>query len=262
MRVAVVGNLSLDLVEGGPPRAGGPPYYAARALATLAVPAVVRAKCAESDRSRLLRALDALGVAAEWRRGETTATYAFSYDGDARAMEVRELGSPWAADEVVDLDAEWVHVGALFHGEFPAETLAALTKTGARLSFDGQGLVRPARLGPLELEPDAPPDVLRHLTVLKLSEDEANALVGRLEERSLSALGVPEVIVTLGSRGCLVVARRRLVHVPAYPLDVDPTGAGDTFAAGYVVERSRGRGPRQAAERATKLVHRALSSFR
>jgi sugar/nucleoside kinase (ribokinase family) len=188
--------------------------------------------------------------------------YAFSYDGDARTMEVRELGSPWAADEVVDLDAEWVHVGALFHGEFPAETLAALRETGARLSFDGQGLVRPARLGPLELEPDAPPDVLRHLTVLKLSEDEAKALVGRLEERSLSALGVPEVIVTLGSRGCLLVARRRLVHVPADPLDVDPTGAGDTFAAAYVVERSRGRAPRQAAERATKLVHRALSSSR
>jgi sugar/nucleoside kinase (ribokinase family) len=262
VRVAVVGNLSLDLVDGGQPRPGGPPYYAARALAALAVPAVVRAKSAEADRARLLRALEALGVAVEWRRGETTATYEISYDGDARGMHVRELGSPWTVGEVAGLDAEWVHVGALFRGEFPPDALAAIADAGARLSFDAQGLVRPARLGPLELEPDAAPEVLRHLSVLKLSEEEAKALVGRLEERALSSLGVPEVIVTLGSRGCIVVARQQLVHVPADPLDVDPTGAGDAFAAGYLVERSRGRTPRQAAARATRLVHRLLASQR
>ena len=95
--------------------------------------------------------------------------------------------------------------------------------------------------------------------MLKLSEEEALALVGRLEERSLSELGVPEVIVTLGSRGCIVVARSRLVHVPAEPLDVDPTGAGDAFAAAYVVERGRGHGPFQAAKGATRLVHGLLA---
>jgi sugar/nucleoside kinase (ribokinase family) len=231
-------------------------------LAALGVPALVRAKSAESDRSRLLPALEATGVAVDWRRGETTATYEISYDGEARAMQVRELGSPWAADEVAGLAAEWVHVGALFRGEFPPETLAALAATDSRLSFDGQGLVRPPRVGPLELEPDAAPEVLRHLSVLKLSEEEAKALVGTPDERSLSALGVPEVLVTLGSRGCVVVARRQLVHVPADPLDVDPTGAGDAFAAAYLVERSRGRAPRQSAARATRLVHRLLSAQR
>jgi sugar/nucleoside kinase (ribokinase family) len=262
VQVAVVGNLSLDLVDGRPPRPGGPPYYAAKTLAKISAPAIVRAKCAESDRARLVPALEAFGVAVEWRSGERTATYAFSYEGDARAMEVRELGSTWTADEVGGLDAEWVHVGALFQGEFPPQTLAALTESGARLSFDGQGLVRPARIGPLELEPDAPPDVLRHLSVLKLSEDEARVLAGRLEERSLSALGVPEVVVTLGSRGCVVVARRQLFHIPTEALDVDPTGAGDAFAAAYIVERSRGQSPRQAADRATRLVRRVLSPSR
>jgi len=113
------------------------------------------------------------------------------------------------------------------------------------------------------LEPEPEPSYLRHISVLKLSEEEARALVGSLEERPLSELGVPEVVVTLGSRGCIVVARRRLVHVPADPIaDCDPTGAGDAFAAGYVVERGRGLGPRQAAERATRLVHRLLASSR
>jgi len=262
VRVAVVGNLSLDLVDGAPPRVGGPPYYAARALAALGAPALVRAKSAEADRPRVLRPLEALGLRVEWRVGETTATYAFSYDGDQRTMEVRGLGPAWSAEDFVGIDAEWIHVGALFRGEFPAQTLAALAEAGTRLSFDGQGLVRPARLGPLVLEPEPELSLLRHLSVLKLSEEEAVALVGDRDERSLSGLGVPEVVVTLGSRGCLLVTEHRLVEVPADPLEVDPTGAGDAFAAAYLEERSRGVEPRRAAERATQLVHDLLARSR
>ncbi|HEX6679637.1 MAG TPA: PfkB family carbohydrate kinase [Gaiellaceae bacterium] len=257
MRVAVVGNLSLDHVEGGPPRPGGPPRYAARSLAALGVPSLVRAKSAAADRAHLVRPLEELGVPVEWRPGAATATYAFSYDGDRRTMEVRELGSTWSPEDVAGLGADWVHVGALFRGEFAEETLAALAAT-ARLSFDGQGLVRPARLGPLELEPEPDTSFLRHVSVLKLSEEEARALVGSLEEGPLSELGVPEVVVTLGSRGAIIVVEGRLVEVPAEPVDADPTGAGDAFAAAYVVERSQGQAPRLAAERATRLVHELL----
>ena len=262
VRVAAVGNLSLDLVDGRPPRVGGPPYYAARALAALGARAVVRAKSAEADRPLLLPPLEAIGLPVEWRPGASTASYAFSYDGDRRTMEVRGLGSPWSVDDVDGLDAEWVHIGALFRGEFAAETLAALAGAGVRLSLDGQGLVRPARSGPLVLEPEPELSFLRHVSVVKLSEEEALALVGGLDEPALSELGVPEVVVTLGSRGCFLVAERRLVHVPADPLDVDPTGAGDAFAAAYVVERSRGQAPRPAAERATQLVHDLLAGLR
>ncbi len=261
VRVAVVGNLSLDLVDGGPPRVGGPPYHAARALAALGVPAVVRVKCAEADRSLLLPPLEELGLSIEWRPGETTATYAFSYDGDVRAMEVLELGSTWSADDVAGLDAEWIHVGALFQGEFPHETLAALGE-GAQLSFDGQGLVRPALRGPLVLKAEPEPSFLRYVSVLKLSEEEALALVGELDEPRLSTFGVAEVLVTLGSRGCVVAVGQQLFRVPADPLDLDPTGAGDAFAAAYVVERSRGLAPLEAAENATQLVHDLLTGAR
>ena len=261
MRVAVVGNLSLDHVEGGPPRPGGPPRYAARSLAALGVPALVRAKSAAADRAQLVRPFEELGVPVEWRPGETTATYAFSYDGDARSMEVRELGSRWSPEDVADLDVDWIHVGALFRGEFPEETLAALAAT-ARLSLDGQGLVRPARVGPLELEPEPDTSFLRHVSVLKLSEEEARTLVGSLVEEALSGVGVPEVVVTLGSRGAIVVAEGRLARIPAEPVDADPTGAGDAFAAAYVVERSRGEEPVRAAELATRLVHELLGGSR
>lgn len=266
-RIAVVGNLSRDRVDGAPPRIGGPPFYAGRALRVLGHPAAIAAKFAETHRNELLPPLVALGLPVFWRPAQSTATYAFSYDGDVRSMAVEELGEPWSPEDVQGWAADalrgtdWVHVGALAQGEFSPETLRALAAGGGRrLSFDGQGLVRPARTGPLELEPTADPDVLRHVTVLKLSEEEARALVGPLEERSLSELGPPEVIVTLGSRGSIVVAGGELAHVPARPVEsVDPTGAGDAFGAAYVVARGRGFRPLAAARRATSVVAAVLA---
>jgi sugar/nucleoside kinase (ribokinase family) len=266
-RLAVVGNLSLDRVDGAPPRVGGPPFHAARALRALAVPALVATKCAEPERALLLPPLLALGLPVEWRAGESTAAYEFSYDGDARAMRVDALGAPWTTEDVAGwlgralARVRWVHVGALARDEFAPETLEALRAGGGRrLSLDGQGVVRPARTGPLELEPDPDPEVLRHVSILKLSEEEAVALAGRIDEHALDALGVSEVLVTLGSRGAMVLERRKLFHVPARPLSgIDPTGAGDAFAAAYLVGRSRGYPPRASAARATSVVHALLA---
>ncbi len=57
--------------------------------------------------------------------------------------------------------------------------------------------------------------------------------------RALAAFGPEEVIVTLGGAGALVWAEGR-----AYPIAavapralVDPTGAGDSFMAGYLFRR-------------------------
>jgi sugar/nucleoside kinase (ribokinase family) len=251
--LAVVGNLSRDLVDGGPPRVGGAPFWAARALRVLGSPAVVAVKCADADRRLLAPPLIALGLPVVWLGGSSTATFSFSYDGDRREMTVEELGDPWTPEDVGGLTARWVHVGALARSDFPAETLAAI---GGRVSYDGQGLVRPDRTGPLELDADFDPEVLRHVDVLKLAEDEARVLVGEPTEESLRSLGVPEVVVTLGSRGSVVLANGRLERVAAQPVsgEIDPTGAGDAFAAAYLVSRSGGHAPAAAARRATALV--------
>ena len=254
--LAVVGNLSRDHVDGGPPRIGGAPFHAARALRALGSRAVVVAKCAQSDRLELLPPLIRLGVPVLWRAGSSTAGFSFRYEGDRRVMSVDALGDPWAPADVRGLGrAPWVHVGALAHSDFPAETLEQLARD-RRLLLDGQGLVRPPRTGPLELDPAYDPAVLQHVSVLKLAEEEARVLVGEPDEESLRSLGVPEVIVTLGSRGSLVLANGRLERVAAEPLagDIDPTGAGDAFAVAYLVSRQSGHAPVAAARQATALV--------
>jgi sugar/nucleoside kinase (ribokinase family) len=255
-RLAIAGNLSLDRVDGAAPRPGGAPFHAARALRALGRPALVAAKCAEADRESLLPPLVRLGLPVLWLAGDSTAAFSFRYERDRRVMDVDALGSPWTPADVRRVEqAEWVHAGALARSDFAAATLAALAR-GRRVSLDGQGLVRPERTGPLELDADYDPEVLRQVSILKLAEEEAQALVGEPDETALRSLGVPEVIVTLASRGSLVLAEGRLERVAAKPVGgvVDPTGAGDAFAAGYLAARAGGDAPVAAARRATALV--------
>ena len=69
--VAVVGHTARDLVDGGPPRPGGVPLFAARALRALGEPGLVVTRCAEDDRA-LLGALYAVGLPVVWRSEPAT----------------------------------------------------------------------------------------------------------------------------------------------------------------------------------------------
>jgi 2-dehydro-3-deoxygluconokinase len=146
-----------------------------------------------------------------------------------------------------------VHVGALLRDDFTASTVARLAR-GRRLSFDGQGLTRVRTVGPLRLERDPDDALLRHIAILKLAAEEAEALVGGVDARALAELGPPEVLVTFGSGGSLVVANGDATEVPARHVDADPTGSGDVFAAGYLSARAAGHAPVAAARVATALV--------
>jgi sugar/nucleoside kinase (ribokinase family) len=252
--LAVVGSLSRDLVDGGPPRPGGAVYHAARSLRVLGQRAVVVTKCARGDRSELLRRLIAFGLPVSWHPAESTTTFAFSYDEGVRQMTVQEIGDPWRHHELNGMlrDVRWLHVGALLRSDFTAQTLAALGRDRV-LSLDGQALVRPAQRGPLMLDADFDPALLAHVRILKLSEEEATALLGKVDEPAVSGLGVREVVVTLGARGSIVFTGGRAERVSADPLSgIDPTGAGDAFAVAYLAARRSRHTPATAARRAPR----------
>lgn len=251
--IALIGNLSRDLLPGQPPRVGGGSYHGARALQRLRVPARVVARCAAADRAELLPPLTRLGTPTRFVPGTATATFSFSYDGDRRQMTVDALGDAWTPGDLPDVpSARWAHVAPLSRHEFPVETIAALARR-RRVSLDGQGLVRVPKVGPLELDDDFDREILRYTWVLKLAEEEAEVL------GDPPALGVREVIVTRGSRGATVWVGGRAEDVPAHPLPGDPTGAGDAFAVSYVVARNAGFAPAGAARRATAVVASLLS---
>ena len=63
-------------------------------------------------------------------------------------------------------------------------------------------------------------------------------------------------VVTRSEKGCLVVTREETAAVPASPVErvVDATGAGDLFAAGFLVGLSRGADYRDAARLGTLVA--------
>jgi sugar/nucleoside kinase (ribokinase family) len=251
--IALIGNLSRDLLPGEPPRAGGGPFHAARALQRLRVPARLIARCAEADRDALFPPLVRLGTPARYVRGESTATFSFSYEGDVRTMSIDALGDTWKPSDVPELPSgRWVHVAPLARGEFPLETIAALARR-RRVSLDGQGLVRVPEIGPLRLDDDFDREILEHVWVLKLADEEAEVL------GDPTALGVREVLVTHGSRGSTIYHAGKSEFVPARPVGNDPTGAGDAFTTAYIVGRNAGFAPAGAARRATAVVASMLS---
>jgi len=261
--IAVMGHLSRDVVAGSEPRPGGGVFYGTRALASLGADARISASCAASDRALLVPPLEAFGLPVTWHESTTTTAYSFHYEGEHRVMWQDAVGQPWAPAQAVEAarDAEWVNVCALTRTDFLPETLAALVADGRRLLVDAQGLVRTPTIGALHTDGDIG-DVLRHVEILKLNDEEAETLVGSADPERLLALGVPEILLTLGSRGSFVIATGLIEHVPALEVagPVDPTGAGDTFSMAFLTQRAAGAEPVEAARAATASVAAFLAS--
>ncbi|HTO10987.1 MAG TPA: PfkB family carbohydrate kinase [Candidatus Binatia bacterium] len=87
---------------------------------------------------------------------------------------------------------------------------------------------------------DALGRVLREVDVVTLNDAEARQLAEEPNlikaARKISALGPRTVVVKRGEYGALLLDDGAFFVVPAYPLEsvFDPTGAGDTFAGGFM----------------------------
>ncbi len=231
MKVGVVGAATEDSVAldhgQSQVRPGGTPLYAARALRF---------------------------AGAEPRSVETASLRSLIEHGPGGTrQEILSLPEPLTPErarrEVLPAleGCDWVLLGGQTGGDFPVETIAVLAAAGHRICLDGQGLARGSRVGPIQLGPIAQRDVAG-VTALKLNQAEAEA-AGPLE--------VPELLVTRAEQGVLVRWRGEQYEIPGDgPRFGDPTGAGDSFAALYCLERSRNQPPPAAALAAATIVQR------
>jgi len=261
--LAVIGPLSRDIVDGRAEQIGGGPWYAARALHALQQKAMVVAKCGEPERRSYRRRLASLGLPVSLAAAGETTSFSFRYDAEGhREMRVEAIGEPWSEGDEPELGlrrVEWVHAAPLLRDDFPPEALERIARR-RRLLLDGHGLVRTREIGPLRLDGNFDRKLLRHVSILKLAEEEAEAILGHSELEELRGLGVPEVVVTFGVGGSLVLTRDTSVRVTARPARGDPTGAGDAFSVAYLSARAGGHTPISAARRASALVTALLSN--
>lgn len=266
--VTVLGNLAIDVINGAPRSPGGCASFAGVALQASGCPGRIVALGAEEDHELFDPLLDRFGDLVRVLPSDRTSAFRLDYDDvDHRHMAVDAIGPVWGAAEIAAADPEttWVHLAPLLRTDFPAETLELLSERGHFVAYDGQGLVRADRLGPLIEDRHFPADLLVHLDVLKLAEDEAVVVAdGPFDAAAAKRLGVPEIVVTYGSEGCHIYTEGEIVRVPAAwrVLDVQTTGAGDMFTACYAANRAMSADPRRAAELASELVAKELEKRR
>ncbi len=121
-------------------------------------------------------------------------------------------------------------------------------------------------------KPDRVLEVLRQVDVALLNEEEARALAGetlliRAADRLLEQ-GARSVIVKKGEHGAIFRSREERFMTPAYPVEYlrDPTGAGDSFAGGFLgwlarCGRSDGDTLQQGMACGTTMASLAIEDF-
>lgn len=137
-------------------------------------------------------------------------------------------------------------LGRLLADDFPPEVIKYLSGK-AILSVDAQGYLREVKgdkVSPIDWPEKQ--EILKYIDILKVNEHEATVLTGYTNPQQaaeqLSAWGVKEVLLTLGSLGSIILADGVCYKIPAYPplQTIDATGCGDTYVMGYLYMRNKG----------------------
>jgi len=160
--------------------------------------------------------------------------------GVADKIYAEHIPSAWRAAEIAYLCPVADEVDASVVNCFPSALIGA-TPQGWMRRWDEKGKVGvrgalgvqdSCRVHPKKWESAA--EILPHVDVLVLSEEDIAAFPEELE-RFIELTKI--VILTKGKNGAVLYTGGEIIESPAYPTnEVDPTGAGDVFAAAFLVK--------------------------
>lgn len=236
----VIGHVTRDLRENDPTcpdyTLGGTASFAAVTAAKLGHAPVVVTRAGPDVDLSVLKAIADVRVLAS----ESTTTFANIYTPAGRVQYCYHPAPPILADE---LDADLHHPATVLLGPlvseigpdipilFDEDTLVAAVPQGWMRSWDETGLVSPREWPESER-------FLPHLDALILSIEDIGFELSRLNP---FIEHVPLVVLTQYRDGSTIYGRRDdgsryQIEVPPRPAnEVDPTGAGDTFATAFLL---------------------------
>ena len=234
-----IGHVARDLTRDGYVLGGAVTYAALAAKALGLSPAVVTSCGPDIDPHAALLDIPLHVVASE----ETT-TFVNVYEGGSRHQSILGVAGKLSAG---DVPPDWrraplVLLGPLAQelddslaGAFRRQTVGASMQGWLR-SWDETGKVSPRRWSGA--------GVLPKMAVAIFSDDDSPE-----QEQIATWAGLcPVVIHTHGGQGCSVHVEGRWHDLPAFPAnEVDPTGAGDVFAASYLIRFQESGDPLDAA---------------
>ena len=236
-RFLVVGHVVQDVVPGGW-RLGGTAAYAGLMAFRLGmeVAIVTSATCLPSE----LEGLDVHIVPSP-----LNTRFRNIYEGGTRRQVVESLARPISARHI---PPKFKSAEVVLLGPVMGEVSPRLARLFPSSIVGGclQGWLR--RLGPGgEVGRRRPPQNLAPFKAVFLSDEDLDPWEGRTILHRWAAQ-VPIVAYTRGERGAEVAWNGHWRHIGAFPARVvDPTGAGDVFAAAFLVALYEGTDPFEAA---------------
>ncbi len=251
----VIGHVTRDRRPDGGFTSGGTATYATRTAQALGCRVgVVTSASEDLNLSAAFPGVEILQVPAP-----VTTTFENRYTRSGRVQVIQAVAAPLTPDGIPPAWCEVavVHIGPVAQecdpalvGLFPT-VFVGLTPQGWMRRWDRQGRVRPAAW-------ESADTLLPRAGAVILSEEDVGgdeALVARWAARTCV------MVVTRGAAGCTVYAAGAVEDLPGFPaVEVDPTGAGDVFAAVFFVQLQQGLTPWEAARRANCVA--ALSVTR
>jgi sugar/nucleoside kinase (ribokinase family) len=245
----IIGHVTKDLLPDGSFSIGGTATYAARtALAMGCRVGVVTSAAEDLKLDGVLSGCDVVRVPAE-----ATTTFENIYLPSGREQFLHAVADPLGLEAV---PGRWrrpdiVHLGPLV-GECDPELAGAFP--GALVGSTLQGWMRTwnnsrrVYVGSWE---DAA-DLLPRIDASVISRDDVGgdeAMIVRFAQLA------PILAVTLGPKGCQVYADGAERHIPVTAIEeLDPTGAGDIFAAAFFVSLCQTGDPWAAANLANRIA--------
>lgn len=233
----VIGHVTEDLVPGGT-RIGGSLSYSALTAHHLgeSVGGITSAN-PELELPDIFRQIELIRIPSP-----ATTRFENVYVGRKRKQFIRSLADKIGIDDIPKtwLGAEIVHLAPIAHEVsseiirlFPNSFVGA-TPQGWMRRWDADGRISKARWRDAEA-------ILKSVDAVVLSVDDAP---GGEKTIASYANAAKVLVATRGVEGADLYFRGRVHHFPAFPAkEVDPTGAGDVFAAAFFIKMHRSGDP-------------------
>lgn len=247
-----IGHITQDLLPGGDYTPGGTVSFGAVTARNLGERAAI-----VTNAPAFIRSLPVFeGIEIAGRETAQATVFENIYTPEGRVQYIRSVAPAIGPEDVPsewvgpDKGVEIVHLGPVAQecgpdliGLFP-DALFGITPQGFMREWDEL----PSRVRPILWEGEKAHAILSRVTALVLSEEdlprgpEGRRLLGEY----ISAC--PVVAFTQEARGCTIFCEGKAIQVPAYPAKVvDPTGAGDVFAAAFFIRLQATNDPIEAA---------------
>lgn len=245
----IIGHLTRDLLPNGT-RLGGTAAYSALTARALGLRVGVLTACEDCFSTP---ELDAAGVTVIGLHADDTTTFENKYTPQGRVQYLHKLApsldlsmipEPWRNTPIIHLGPVAREVEPTLARAFP-DSFVGLTPQGWMRTWNAEGQVSFAEW------PEAA-FVLQYANAAVMSIEDVRGDERIVEEMAASAR---VLAVTEGANGCRLYWNGDLRRFrPPHMDEIDPTGAGDIFAAAFFVRLAATRDPWEAARFATNLA--------